>query len=86
MVVPHCIRRFGRHGSRLHGRTRLEGSRIVAGTNRLLMKLDEVQNGGSQLGGWKLGLGAPAARNKFQITAPVVGYLLQENFVRRIHP
>lgn len=56
--------------------------RIVAGTNRLLMKLDEVQNGGSQLGGWKLGLGAPAARNKFQITAPVVGYLLQENFVR----
>lgn len=55
--------------------------RVAAGTNRLLMNLDDAKKSGSRLAGWKLGLGAPAARNRFEISAPVVGYLLQQNLI-----
>lgn len=55
--------------------------RVVAGTNLQLRSLDEARANRFVVGGWKLGLGAPAARNKFQIAGPVVGYLLEQNCV-----
>jgi 2-keto-4-pentenoate hydratase len=36
---------------------------------------------GDKLLGWKVGFGAPAAMEKFQIAAPLVGYLMQSGHV-----
>jgi 2-keto-4-pentenoate hydratase len=55
---------------------RAEGLR---GVSRQLAALDTALASGTELFGWKLGLGAPASLEAFEIAGPCVGYLLAEN-------
>src|SRR5262249_47747113 len=51
--------------------------RIVRGMEAQLARRHSRLAAGDSSLGWKVGFGAPAAMKKFQITAPLVGYLLK---------
>src|SRR3954469_7064264 len=54
-----------------------DDSRIVSGMQaQLAARRVRITAGDAPLG-WKVGFGAPAAMQKFNITAPLVGYLMQ---------
>ncbi|MBI5317919.1 hypothetical protein [Bradyrhizobium sp.] len=54
--------------------------RIMAGMDRQLRLLDSYVRQGFHLGGWKLGLGAPAAREALGLPAAAMGFILRSDF------
>lgn len=52
-----------------------EDSRVVEGTRRQLSERDRMLAGGARRLGWKLGLGAPPAREKWEVKGPVAGFI-----------
>jgi 2-keto-4-pentenoate hydratase len=58
-----------------------EDPRVVAGTGRQLEALDRVLAGGARRLGWKLGLGAPPAREAWGIPGPAAGYITDATLV-----
>ncbi len=55
--------------------------RVVSGMRVQSQALAHAIAQGDTLRGWKLGLGAPAARQQFRLDAPLMGFLLAENFI-----
>src|ERR1700754_3924467 len=49
--------------------------RVVDGTRRQLAARDRMLAEGARRLGWKLGLGAPPAREKWEIKGPVAGFI-----------
>jgi 2-keto-4-pentenoate hydratase len=56
--------------------TALEDPRIAAGLRRQSALRRSRLEAGARLVGWKVGFGAPAAKEKLRIAAPLVGFLL----------
>jgi 2-keto-4-pentenoate hydratase len=56
-----------------------DDARIAAGLAAQRTVLDAALAGGSQLLGWKVGFGAPAALTAMTLSAPLTGFLLAEN-------
>lgn len=54
----------------------VERPAVKRGVARQLAELDAALAGGAELFGWKLGLGAPAAQSAFELSGPLVGFLL----------
>jgi 2-keto-4-pentenoate hydratase len=52
-----------------------EDPRVVEGTRRQLAERDRMLADGARRLGWKLGLGAPPARQKWGIKGPVAGFI-----------
>jgi 2-keto-4-pentenoate hydratase len=52
-----------------------EDPRVVEGTRRQLAERDRMLTGGARRLGWKLGLGAPPAREKWKIEGPAAGFI-----------
>jgi 2-keto-4-pentenoate hydratase len=55
----------------------LDDPRIARGMQAQLAKRRTLLDGGARPLGWKVGFGAPAAMQRLNITAPLVGFLLQ---------
>jgi 2-keto-4-pentenoate hydratase len=55
--------------------------RIARGMRRQLALRDERVAAGARQVGWKLGFGAPAAREKLRIDGPLVGFLLDSGLL-----
>lgn len=55
--------------------------RIADGTARMLARRDAAIVAGAAHLGWKLGFGAPAARERFGTDRPLVGYLVDRGLV-----
>jgi len=56
--------------------TASDDPRIQAGMRRQFALFDERKQSGARRIGWKVGFGAPAAKEKLKIGAPLVGFLL----------
>ena len=56
--------------------TTLDDPRIAGGMRAQMELRKRRLNEGAHQIGWKVGFGAPAAMEKFKLTAPVVGFLL----------
>jgi 2-keto-4-pentenoate hydratase len=54
-----------------------EDPRICRGMTEQLRRRRELLSGGHKPLGWKLAFGGPAAMERLQINAPLVGFLLQ---------
>jgi 2-keto-4-pentenoate hydratase len=54
----------------------LDDPRIQAGMRRQFALFEERKRAGARRIGWKVGFGAPAAREKLKLVAPLVGFLL----------
>jgi 2-keto-4-pentenoate hydratase len=54
-----------------------EDPRIVEGTRRQLAERDRMLAEGARRLGWKLGLGAPPAREKWEIKGPAAGFITE---------
>lgn len=54
-----------------------EDPRVVEGTRRQLSERDRMLADGARRLGWKLGLGAPPAREKWEIKGPAVGFITE---------
>jgi len=54
----------------------LHDPRIEAGMRRQFALLDERRRSGARRIGWKVGFGAPAAKEKLRIDKPLIGFLL----------
>ncbi|HVX34270.1 MAG TPA: hypothetical protein VHA80_14130 [Solirubrobacterales bacterium] len=52
-----------------------EDPRVLAGTRRQLAERDRMLAAGARRLGWKLGLGAPAARERWGIKGPAAGFI-----------
>jgi 2-keto-4-pentenoate hydratase len=52
-----------------------EDPRVVEGTRRQLAERDRLLAAGARRLGWKLGLGAPPARERWEIKGPVAGFI-----------
>lgn len=52
-----------------------EDPRVVEGTRRQLSERDRMLAEGARRLGWKLGLGAPPAREKWEIKGPAAGFI-----------
>ena len=53
-----------------------EDPRIAAGMRRQSALRHERLASGAKLAGWKVGFGAPAAKEKLKLAAPLTGFLL----------
>jgi len=53
-----------------------EDPRIVAGMRRQFALFEDRRRSGARRIGWKVGFGAPAAKEKLKIAMPLVGFLL----------
>jgi 2-keto-4-pentenoate hydratase len=56
-----------------------EDPRIARGMKEQLARRRGLIEAGEKPLGWKVGFGAPAMMQKFQITAPLVGFLMQQD-------
>src|SRR5262249_52435703 len=56
--------------------------RIQRGMTEQLAKRRALVAAGEKPLGWKVGFGAPAIMEKFQITAPLVGFLMQRGLIQ----
>ena len=54
----------------------LNDPRIAEGMRAQMQLLKKHLEGGARQIGWKVGFGAPAAKEKMKLTAPIVGFLL----------
>jgi 2-keto-4-pentenoate hydratase len=52
-----------------------EDPRVIDGTRRQLAERDRMLAAGARRLGWKLGLGAPPARERWEIKGPAVGFI-----------
>jgi 2-keto-4-pentenoate hydratase len=56
--------------------TALDDPRIAAGLRKQSALRRNRLEAGAELIGWKVGFGAPAAKERLRIVAPLVGFLL----------
>lgn len=62
--------------------TGLDDPRIQAGMRRQFALFEERRRSGARRIGWKVGFGAPAAKEKMKIAQPLVGFLLDTAVLR----
>jgi 2-keto-4-pentenoate hydratase len=62
--------------------TGLDDPRIQAGMRRQFALFEERRRSGARRIGWKVGFGAPAAKEKLKIAQPLVGFLLDTAVLR----